>query len=60
MWEHSGLNGGKASDWLRLCCVTRSCVQLFRSDNLNNTQLEYGDSVNGIAFPQSLEGNQLT
>ena len=21
--EHTGFNGGKASDWLRLCCMTR-------------------------------------
>ena len=31
-------------------------VQLSRSDN----RLEYGDSVDGTAFPRSSEGNQLT
>ena len=31
-------------------------VRLSHSD----TQLEYGDSVDGIAFPRSSEGNQLT
>ena len=31
-------------------------VQLPRSDN----RLEYGDSVDGTAFPGSSEGNQLT
>ena len=30
-------------------------IQLSHSD----TRLEYGDSVDGTAFPQSLEGNQL-
>ena len=31
-------------------------VRLSRSD----TRLEYGDSVDGTAFPRSSEGNQLT
>ena len=31
-------------------------VRLPRSDN----RLEYGDLVNGTAFPRSSEGNQLT
>ena len=31
-------------------------VRLSHSD----TQLEYGDLVDGTAFPQSSEGNQLT
>ena len=31
-------------------------VRLSHSD----TRLEYGDSVDGTAFPQSSEGNQLT
>ena len=35
-------------------------VQLSRSNYPNDTQLEYGDSVNGTAFPRSSEGNQLT
>ena len=26
---------------------------------MTDTQIEYGDSVNGTAFPRDLEGNQL-
>ena len=51
-----GLNGGKASDWPRLCHVTRGRCSIISFYN----RLEYGDSVDGTAFPQSSEGNQLT
>ena len=60
---HPRLDGGKVPDWPRLCRMTRGQyliekggVWLSRSD----TQLEYSDLVNGTAFPQSSEGNQLT
>ena len=62
MLEHPGLNGRKASDWLRLCCAAggRFSSQVVCSDNLNDTHFEYVYSVNGTGFPQSSEGNHLT
>ena len=62
MLECSGLNGGKASDWLRLCLMMGGWFssQVIRSDNQNDTHFEYVDPTNGTGFPQSSEGDQLT
>ena len=61
MLECSGLNGGKASDWLRLCHAMggRFSSQVIRSYNLNDTHFEYVYSVDGTGFPRSSEGNHL-
>ena len=61
--EHTGLNGGKVSDWLRPAIPGLMVGKLLIGQDFatcqegsvrlshSNTRLEYGDSVDGTAFP---------
>ena len=51
-----GLMAGKLLIGQDFAARQEGGVRLSRSD----TRPEYGDSVDGTAFPRSLEGNQLT